>query len=65
MGLMSQKPHKPTRKIERIEARLNPEQKRRIQHAAGLRGDIHFRLHEFPVRIMPPFRPFSSTKSGR
>lgn len=38
MGLMFKKRHKPTRKIERIEARLNPEQKRRIEYAAGLRG---------------------------
>ena len=38
MGLMLKKPHKPTRKIERIEARLNPEQKRRIEYAAGLQG---------------------------
>ena len=26
------------RKIERVEARLNPEQKRRIEYAAGLKG---------------------------
>lgn len=35
---MPKKPHKPTRKIERIEARLNPERKRRIEYAAGLQG---------------------------
>lgn len=29
---------KRPRKIERIEARLNPEQKRRIEYAASLRG---------------------------
>jgi uncharacterized protein (DUF1778 family) len=27
-----------TRKIERVEARLNPEQKRRIEYAASLKG---------------------------
>jgi uncharacterized protein (DUF1778 family) len=29
---------KETRKVERVEARLNPEQKRRIEYAASLRG---------------------------
>ena len=29
---------KQSRKVERIEARLNPEQKRRIQYAANLKG---------------------------
>lgn len=29
---------KPPRKISRIEARLNPEQKRRIEYAASLKG---------------------------
>lgn len=29
---------KRTRKVERIEARLNPEQKRRIEYAASLKG---------------------------
>jgi len=28
----------PLRKIERVEARLNPEQKRRIEYAANLKG---------------------------
>jgi uncharacterized protein (DUF1778 family) len=28
----------PMRKIERVEARLNPEQKRRIEYAANLKG---------------------------
>jgi|SRR5260370_39353253 uncharacterized protein (DUF1778 family) len=31
-------PQKQLRKIERVEARLNPEQKRRIEYAAGLKG---------------------------
>lgn len=38
MALGFKKQHKPTRKIERIEARLHPEQKHRIEYAASLRG---------------------------
>lgn len=32
------KQHRQVRKIERVEARLNPDQKRRIEHAARLAG---------------------------
>jgi uncharacterized protein (DUF1778 family) len=38
MGLAQIKRHRQVRKIERIEARLNPDQKQRIEHAAGLKG---------------------------
>ena len=37
MPLAFKKPRK-VRKIQRIEARLNPEQKRRIEYAASLKG---------------------------
>ena len=38
MALALKKQHKRGRRIERVEARLNPQQKRRIEYAAGLRG---------------------------
>jgi uncharacterized protein (DUF1778 family) len=38
MVLALKKPQKQIRKIERVEARLNPEQKRRIEYAASLKG---------------------------
>ncbi len=38
MALALEKRQKQVRKIERVEARLNPEQKRRIEYAASLRG---------------------------
>lgn len=38
MGLAPNKSHRQVRKIERIEARLNPDQKQRIELAAGLKG---------------------------
>ncbi|HLJ25224.1 MAG TPA: DUF1778 domain-containing protein [Candidatus Angelobacter sp.] len=38
MALALRKQSKRLRKIERIEARLNPEQKRRIEYAASLKG---------------------------
>ncbi|HXY24034.1 MAG TPA: DUF1778 domain-containing protein [Candidatus Acidoferrum sp.] len=38
MALVMTKGTKRLRKSTRVEARLNPEQKRRIEHAAGLKG---------------------------
>jgi uncharacterized protein (DUF1778 family) len=38
MPLSLKKPSRTARKIERVEARLNPEQKRRIEYAASLKG---------------------------
>jgi uncharacterized protein (DUF1778 family) len=38
MTLVLKKQHRQFRKIERVEARLNPEQKRRIEYAARLAG---------------------------
>ncbi|MGA3295582.1 MAG: DUF1778 domain-containing protein [Candidatus Acidiferrales bacterium] len=38
MDLGLKKNHKSSRKIERVEARLNPVQKRRIEYAASLQG---------------------------
>jgi len=38
MALLLKAQQKQFRKIERIEARLNPEQKRRIEYAASLKG---------------------------
>jgi uncharacterized protein (DUF1778 family) len=38
MPATSKKGHRAVRKIERVEARLNPEQKRRIEYAASLKG---------------------------
>lgn len=38
MALAIKKRPNPARKIERVEARLNPEQKRRIEYAASLKG---------------------------
>jgi len=38
MALLLKAQEKQFRKIERIEARLNPEQKRRIEYAASLKG---------------------------
>jgi uncharacterized protein (DUF1778 family) len=38
MALALKTPRKRLRKIERVEARLNPEQKRRIEYAASLKG---------------------------
>jgi uncharacterized protein (DUF1778 family) len=38
MPLARNKQHLQARKIERIEARLHPEQRRRIEHAATLEG---------------------------
>lgn len=38
MAVKSRYHQRPARKIERIEARLNPDQRRRIEYAACLRG---------------------------
>jgi uncharacterized protein (DUF1778 family) len=38
MPLAARKSPQRSRKVERIEARLNPEQKRRIEYAASLKG---------------------------
>jgi uncharacterized protein (DUF1778 family) len=38
MAVALKAPHKQLKKIERVEARLNPEQKRRIEYAASLKG---------------------------
>jgi uncharacterized protein (DUF1778 family) len=38
MPLTAKKNHRPTRKIERIEARIHSEQRRRIERAAALKG---------------------------
>jgi uncharacterized protein (DUF1778 family) len=38
MAVASRNQQRHTRKIERIEARLNPEQRRRIEYAASLKG---------------------------
>jgi uncharacterized protein (DUF1778 family) len=38
MTVTSRHQQRPARKIERIEARLNPDQRRRIEYAARLRG---------------------------
>lgn len=38
MTLMPRRQRKEIRKVERIEARLNPDQKRRIEYAASLKG---------------------------
>jgi len=38
MGLAQKGPQRHARKIERVEARLNPAQKRRIEYAASLKG---------------------------
>ncbi|HLW97997.1 MAG TPA: DUF1778 domain-containing protein [Candidatus Acidoferrales bacterium] len=38
MPLASKKRNLPSRKIERIEARLHSDQRRRIEHAAALKG---------------------------
>jgi uncharacterized protein (DUF1778 family) len=38
MPLTAKKDHHPTRKIERIEARIHSEQRRRIERAAALKG---------------------------
>jgi uncharacterized protein (DUF1778 family) len=38
MALILKKQQRQARKVARVEARLNPEQKRRIEHAARLKG---------------------------
>jgi uncharacterized protein (DUF1778 family) len=38
MALALKTPRKHLRKVARVEARLNPEQKRRIEYAASLKG---------------------------
>jgi uncharacterized protein (DUF1778 family) len=38
MTVALKKPQRQVRKIERVEARLNPDQKRRIEYAASLAG---------------------------
>jgi len=38
MALALKKQQRQVRKVERVEARLNPEQKRRIEYAASLKG---------------------------
>jgi uncharacterized protein (DUF1778 family) len=38
MPVMEKKRHRRPRKTERVEARLNPDQKTRIEYAARLRG---------------------------
>ena len=47
MALILKKQQRQARKVARIEARLNPEQKRRIEYAAGLKGTS---LSDFMVR---------------
>jgi uncharacterized protein (DUF1778 family) len=38
MAFMLKRPRREIRKVDRVEARLNPEQKRRIEYAASLKG---------------------------
>jgi len=54
---------KQFKKIERVEARLNPEQKRRIEYAASLK-ELRSLTSWFPVPTMLLYGPSSSMKCG-
>jgi hypothetical protein len=63
VGLALRKQKGQSRKIERVEARLNAEQKRRIEYAASLKGRS---ISEFWFRVltMPLCAQSNSMKCG-
>jgi uncharacterized protein (DUF1778 family) len=68
MPLAAKKNHRQTRKIERIEARIHPDQRRLIERAAALKGAsisdfVTSSLHEAAKRAIEEHE--SWTLSGR
>jgi len=60
MALVLKTQRRQFKKIERVEARLNPDQKRRIEYAASLRSLTSW----FPVPTMLLYGLSSNMKSG-